>query len=641
MKMLHPHRGPRSSLLALAAAVLCGLAWLDPARAEAPPVEVHGVNAASLRAWLDRLAKTGHRLALVNGFATRDGPRFAALAVRDPHNSPWLARLDLTPQQYQKAFTEWAAKGYRLLSVSGYPNGQTTRFAALWVRDPAAGTWAGRHGLTAREYGKAVVENDRKHMRPVYVAGYPSGESYRFAAIFSPTNLRSAARHDLTGCQYHKACASMRARGFRPVSVSGYLAGDTTRFAVAFVRDNSVASWATRYRLSPREYERERDRRAKRGYRLLTVSGYPSGRHVRYVAVWVKDRPGTLPVSGTAVPSLAGFDRAMQEFMQERGIPGGTLAVMKNGRLVLARGYGFADPERTRVIAPDTPFRIASLTKPITAAATRQLIRAGKLRFTTKVFPLLGVTPPQGQQPDPRLKDITVQHLLEHRGGWDGKITFDPMFHSREIAAALGKAGPASSQDIVRYMAGQRLQFAPGSREVYSNFGYCVLGRVIEKVSGKAYVAYVRQDLLGPLAIKSVELGRTRPGDRNPHEPHYADLDLGPSVLDPKGKELVLAPDGTFYLEAMDAHGGLIASAGDLVRFLKAYTLDGRPRTPQTSGRSVAFGSLPGTFAMALQRPDGVLIAVLFNQRRDSSGLAYERIEDAMNRAAEAVRRWP
>ncbi|HEV3259408.1 MAG TPA: serine hydrolase domain-containing protein [Gemmataceae bacterium] len=330
------------------------------------------------------------------------------------------------------------------------------------------------------------------------------------------------------------------------------------------------------------------------------------------------------------------FDRAMRKYMKERHIGAGTLAVSRNGKLLLARGYGFADAARKRRVQPDDPLRIASVTKPITAAAIRTLVRQRKLSLDTKVFPLLGLKPPAGRKADPRLKDITVRHLLEHRGGWDLKKTFDPMFRPLEIAAALGRPGPAGARDVVRYMMGQPLQFKPGARESYSNFGYCVLGRVIEKVTGQSYVAYVRQKILAPLGVRSVELGRSLPRDRNRREPLYVDPGKGRNLLKPQSKELVPAPDGTFYLEAMDSHGGLIASSRDLLRFADAYWLSGEPR--KGNGETwTFFGSLPGTHAMVMQRPDGVNVAALFNQRTDPSGLDYDKIEDMMGQAADRL----
>jgi N-acyl-D-amino-acid deacylase len=350
-----------------------------------------------------------------------------------------------------------------------------------------------------------------------------------------------------------------------------------------------------------------------------------------------------LPMSGFAVPELRAFDDAMLQFMRQRGIKAGTLAVMKDGRVVLSRSYGYADAKRTLTLGPDPPLRIASISKPITAAAVLRLIREGKLKLDTKAFALLALKPPPGKA-DPRLADITIRHLLDHQGGWDKEATFDPMFQSVKIAAALGKRGPAGADDIVSYMAGQPLQFAPGSQTKYSNFGYCVLGRVIEKLTGKRYVDYVCDDLLYPLKIKSVELARSLPRDRNPREPFYFDPKQAVNVMEPDSPAKVPLPDGGLCLEALDSAGGLTASAADLVRFADGFTIKGEPRTSgsRRPGRFVAKGSLPGTASALVWREDGVNMAALLNQRTGPSGQPFENtIARVLDQVADGIKTWP
>ena len=92
---------------------------------------------------------------------------------------------------------------------------------------------------------------------------------------------------------------------------------------------------------------------------------------------------------------------------------------------------------------------------------------------------------------------------------------------------------------------------------------------------------------LESLGIKRIELGHTLPAQRNPREPGYFDPALGRNVMNPGSKARVPAPDGTFYLEAMDSHGGLIAPAEDLVRFLQAYWIDGQPRKALAQGSTL------------------------------------------------------
>ncbi len=264
---------------------------------------------------------------------------------------------------------------------------------------------------------------------------------------------------------------------------------------------------------------------------------------------------------------------------------------------------------------------------------------------------LLDVQPPPGKTLDPRWHDVTIEHLLNHQGGWDCGRSFDPVFRVAEIAEELGQPGPASPADLLRYVAGQPLQFAPGSKTVYSNFGYVVLGLVIEKVSRQSYLDCVRQEIVGPLGITTVARGRSLPQDRHPREPAYRDAGQGRNVVRSADKELVAAPDGSFCLETISSAGGLIASAPDVARFLAAYQLNGEPvpagpAEKRGSGEGPRHwrwqtGSLPGTFTLALERADGVLLVALFNQRTDPSGLDYQTLRGILEQVADRIEQWP
>src|SRR5262249_31395645 len=162
-------------------------------------------------------------------------------------------------------------------------------------------------------------------------------------------------------------------------------------------------------------------------------------------------------------------------------------------------------------------FRIGSISKPITAVAILQLVERGKLSLDAGVWELLRLSEPS----DRRWKRVTIRHLLQHTGGWDRDESIDPMFRSAEIARALRVPQPATPAHIIRYMLGQRLDFDPGSRFAYSNFGYCLLGRVIETVSGAAYETHVQEHVLAPLGITRMRLGKTLPAERAAGEVAY------------------------------------------------------------------------------------------------------------------------
>ncbi|HSX80035.1 MAG TPA: serine hydrolase domain-containing protein, partial [Candidatus Saccharimonadia bacterium] len=279
-------------------------------------------------------------------------------------------------------------------------------------------------------------------------------------------------------------------------------------------------------------------------------------------------RPGELATSGIAHPELASFDELMTMFVKEEQVPGAGLAVTKDSRLVYARGFGLADRQQQQAVQPTAMFRIASLSKPITAVAVLQLVERKKLTLNAKVWDVLTLPEPS----DARWRQVTILHLLQHTGCWDRDKSFDPMFRSVRIAQALNVSPPAEPRHIIRYMLGQPLDFEPGSRHAYSNFGYCLLGRVIERASGVAYERYVQQEVLAPLGIRRMRLGKSLPAQRVATEVvYYADKDrTGSAVVGAIGERVPL-PYGAWSLEAMDAHGGWLASAVDLVRFAAAF----------------------------------------------------------------------
>ena len=631
---------PCLRLLVLASLTGAGLAPLvGAAPAPRPRTTVwfrDSMGSAAYTAWIEQLATANYRPVLVSAHTIAGKPVFAALAVPNSTGQSWLARHGLSLLEHQRLFDEQHRHGYRPYCVAGYLDGETVRYASLWVKDGLR--FYARHGIGGDDHLAEQKRTGQLNYRPHFIHGFHSPESTRYATAYVLGGTAPwLARHGLSISDCRATLAQWSGRGYRPVWAAGFWDGRAARFNLILERQPGT-QWRALFGLTARRLRRESDRLADEGYELAQVSGYADAGRSCYLGVWAR---AVLPATGKPVPELSAFDEAMRRFMWQRDIHCATLAVMKDGKIVLRRGYGFAGPEADRMIGPDDPFRLASVGKPITAAAIRHLIRAGKLRLDTRVFALLGAKAPPGQKPDPRLQAITIAHLLEHTGGWDRAVgpIHDPMFPSRKIALQMNPRGPPDPRQIIRYMVGQPLQFEPGTKAVYSNFGYCVLGRVIEKVGGRPYIAQVRREVLAPLGLRTIDLGRTLPRDRDPREPTYRDPYRGPNVVGGAGD--VSLPDGGFHLEAMDSHGGLIGSAPDLVRFCQAYWFDGRPRKGNPKQRQVFFGRLPGTWALIEQRPDGINLAALFAQSHCPPGLDMERIADVLDEAVEQVRKWP
>lgn len=336
---------------------------------------------------------------------------------------------------------------------------------------------------------------------------------------------------------------------------------------------------------------------------------------------------GPLPVTGTYVPELVAFDSAMVTYMSARSISAGAIAVGHGGITYLERGFGWLDQARTQPVPPTALFRLASVTKPLTYEAVESLIAAGKVSPSTQVYPLLGITPLPGAVVDPRLYTITVQNLLDHKGGWDDTMPGVPdwVFQSRSVAQQMGLTTPPTKYQLAQYMMGQPLQHDPGTVYAYSNFGYSLLGLVIEHVSGESYFTYLHQAILDPIGASDVHLAESVVTAQSVREPYYSDPGTNCSVFTIATCTTVPEAYGGFYVEAFDAFGGLDASAPTLLTFLQHYFIDGPAVQPGYVWNAYFYGSLPGTSTMVRQLPDGSDIVTLFDQRTDPSGLSYDQ----------------
>ena len=293
-----------------------------------------------------------------------------------------------------------------------------------------------------------------------------------------------------------------------------------------------------------------------------------------------------MPITGAAVAGLGSFDQSVRDLMQKYAIPGGAVALVRDGKLIYARGFGYADLENKTPVQPDALFRIASVSKTLTGAAIMKLVEEGKLKLDDRVAPFIAhLTPAPGATVDPRWEQITIRHLLTHTGGWDRNKPnggFDPIDRPAIAAAVVNAPAPASSETLIRYMKGLPLDFNPGEKFAYSNFGFIVLGRVIERASGMPYKEYVRTRVLEPVGAKRTQQGKSRLSDALPDEVKYYRPGAGlnwPMVTSVfPGEGVVPLKYGGYYLEVGDASGAWVSSTVDLLRFVTR--VDGRANPP-------------------------------------------------------------
>lgn len=360
------------------------------------------------------------------------------------------------------------------------------------------------------------------------------------------------------------------------------------------------------------------------------------------------------------------IEKQISQFRKQWGLHGVSLAVVKDEKLVFAQGFGEADSTGKQVEAGDL-FRVASISKLLTAVGIMKLVEDRKLTLEDKVFGPEGIIRDSvfNKVRDKRLYQITVRNLLAHAGGWTQRYG-DPAFNSLIIAQSVGDSLPATIQSYYKFIATRRLAFTPGTQTAYSNMGYMFLGEVISTVSGKSYESFLREDVLEPLGIVDMHIGCSYQQNRLENEVCYYQVANATQIPEFNGSgKMVDKANGGNPIELLGAAGGWICSAVELAR-LVTY-IDGNPevkdiltensiaemtnnvyahgplgwKTTLTNGNWIRTGSMAGTSAMIKRQADGLTWVFISNTSSWKGSLLTNDINSMMARICLKVKDWP
>lgn len=242
------------------------------------------------------------------------------------------------------------------------------------------------------------------------------------------------------------------------------------------------------------------------------------------------------PPTDAAIAAAA--DQLAAEALSQQGAAGFSVAIARDGKVILSKGYGLAEVEHDVKADADTMFRMGSITKQFTAAAIMRLVEQRKIGLDDPIITHLPGYNTQGRV-------ITVRHLLTHTSGIMSYTELKRVM-VEEPEREFGQ------QELLDMVQNEPLAFEPGAEFDYCNTGYYLLGMIIEKVSGKSYCAYLQDEFFGPLGLT-----RTRCDSNTEIIKGRAQ---GYTVADGK-----LVNDRGLATGTSFAAGGLIASAHDLV----------------------------------------------------------------------------
>lgn len=320
------------------------------------------------------------------------------------------------------------------------------------------------------------------------------------------------------------------------------------------------------------------------------------------VIVWTQTRPA---VRWTFV----------HDFAHRNGLQGGVIAYGKSAdQPPFIFAFGFADNAAGRKVIETDRFKIASLTKPITAEA---IVRMSDLGLVDLDRPIADYFAEVLTAVDPRMADVTVRHLLQHRAGWDAAEAFEPFLMTRgDVGAGSASiSGPdVTCESVAEAMLKFPLQFSPGSKFVYSNVGYCWLGMILAQ-SGFGSFENAVKVLVPSIQNFSFDLGQV-----TVVPPDEVRIDANVLVNDPK---------------IVSSAGGMITDAVSYFRFAVApkdpriverpngevgplfYGLGWRIRNLPQGTFLTHIGSMPGAYSIVIRDIKGPTIVALFNGGTD------------------------
>lgn len=340
-------------------------------------------------------------------------------------------------------------------------------------------------------------------------------------------------------------------------------------------------------------------------------------------------------------------DIAMKNLLASTGATAATFAVAKNGQIIYEKAYGFQDATQKIPLTTDVLMRTGSIIKPVTAAAIRVLAKNGTLSLSDHVF-CTGNNAPcwlaQDLLPstiDARVKDITIQHVIAHKGGWLVSISDDAAYMEVEIKNSLKLNRPPTREEIIKYYMAKPLGYAPGQEltsdfNTFSNFGYLLLGMIVEKASKKTYTQFVQTEIMAQLGVSDSDFkaGSSRLIDRDSREPAYLTNAMCTSVY--TGNSAICAEEMREVKNWLSV-GFSLTTARAMALFAQHYTLAIHDYGLHDSNTGLALekyptaygrfnGDMEGLTSVVKQLPSGVSYAVFINKTiidATSSNLPY------------------
>ena len=557
---------------------------------------IHDASVPVFDRWVENVRARGYRPTFVNGhdlasqvhvYGEPDAPgnvRTAAIAVNDDRRIAFQVALDPVEKGFPH-YLELVARGYGLTAMTTFTNGTMPEVLAVYTEN---GQGAAYWNIGSSKFpGDYVGEWHNKGARPFSVSCRPVGDFWAVNLGTKDSKGVDWKLHlELSLDQLDKLLVEAKTNGFRPDSL--FVCPGTAHggFGVVLTHDDPSLLWEVRANLSSAQLEPALGRMAEKGYGPDQVVGSSRDGVSRYVVCWTRN-PAQYPATGLTEPALEPLDIALEQFLVEHRIPNATMAVYRNGRLAMSRGFGHTDEKTGEPLSPTATMSLAGLSAPLAAAAVHSLVRKKKLSEDTKLSDLLGA--PEGdtsEKPRPAAPGLepplTLGRLLGRLD--DSAPEFDK--NERETLSALAVdtnnpgTGPVLATDL-------DLQGA-------------VLGRILQGATTKSASEAIAAEL-----SHVVRLSQAAP-------------DLMSATKPPR----------LFTLAA---------PATEVGRFFLKNQFDGRPLAQRAKSKAGVLIGREGSSLAMIQRRDDLLVVVMMSLPEEAPPELGDTLSKRLGAAVESL----
>lgn len=459
---------------------------------------IRGYSSDKFGEYFKKKSAAGYRIIDIEVDKINGQTMYSAVWQYNSDKRKWSSRRNMTHEEYSAKWKNLRAKGYRLIDQEAYRLGNKDLYAAVWVKNTEKLKWASFRNVSSSTFSKKFKNYRDKGYRMTDIEAYKQNGTMKYAGIFvqNKENLGWSARRDMSAAGYGNRFKDMRNKGYRVTDIESYRVAGKQKFAAIWVKNKNKRGWKASRDMSAAGFGNKWRTLVDEGYRLTDFEAYPTNNGTKYAGIWRQNG------SKLNWPHKKDIDKAVKTYKDKNGIPGMSVAVSENGKIVYARGFGHADLKNNKKAHAGTIYRLASVSKPITMLTALRLVEKNKLDLDKKTRSYAPSLPSHHTH--------TIRQLIKHKSGvrhYKGsnrdEIDDCPIPNNPAWKDSSNKTYK-TSKDAATLFQNDPLMYSPGAKTCYSTHAYTLLGAGLEGAGNKSFTKLVSEHLSSRLGLPTL-----------------------------------------------------------------------------------------------------------------------------------------